>query len=136
MEKKASGEPQMGGRDHEVGDDDDSDGAGVDWACKWACSPLIFQVSTLHFILYIMDPLQALQAAYSVPPDSEEQSELLSNLRLNLESNPAYIPVLCSSLIRGIPGAHDSLLKRWTLDLVYYGIARENLLFEKRTDRA
>ena len=25
MEKKASGEPQMGGRDHEVGDDDDFD---------------------------------------------------------------------------------------------------------------
>lgn len=83
-----------------------------------------------------MDPLQALQAAYSVPSDSEEQAELLSNLRENLEAHPSYIPVLCSSLIRGIPGAHDSLLKRWTLDLLHYGIARANLPIEKRTELA
>lgn len=45
-------------------------------------------------------------------------------------------PVLCSSLIRGIPGAQDSLIRRWTLDLLHYGISRASLSIEKRTDRA
>lgn len=83
-----------------------------------------------------MDPLQALQAAYSVPADSAEQADLLSKLRENLEAYPSYIPVLCSSLIRGVSGAQDSLLKHWTLDLLHYGISRANLPVEKRTERA
>ncbi|KAH8111033.1 Symplekin tight junction protein C terminal-domain-containing protein [Phellopilus nigrolimitatus] len=83
-----------------------------------------------------MDPLQALQAAYSVPADSKEQAELLANLRENLEIHSNYIPVLCSSLIRGVSGAQDSLLKRWTLDLLHYGISRANLPIEKRTELA
>ncbi|KAI5124287.1 hypothetical protein M0805_005134 [Coniferiporia weirii] len=83
-----------------------------------------------------MDPLQALQAAYSVPADSKEQAELLCQLRENLEAHPNYIPVLCTSLVRGVPGAQDSFLKRWTLDLLHYGIGRANLPVEKRTELA
>lgn len=82
-----------------------------------------------------MDPLQALQAAYQVPPDSREQAEILSKLRENLETHPSLIPVLCSSLIRGAIGAQDSLIKRWTLDLLHYGLGRANLAPEKRTER-
>lgn len=83
-----------------------------------------------------MDPLQALQAAYAEQPNSAEQADHLSKLREYLEENSNYIPVLCSSLIRGIPGAQDSLIRRWTLDLLHYGISRANLSIEKRTDRA
>ena len=82
-----------------------------------------------------MDPLQALQAAYSVPPDSKEQEEQLSGLRDYLEANPNYIPVLCSTLVRGLLNAQDSLLRRWTLDLLQYGICKANLPVEKRTER-
>lgn len=83
-----------------------------------------------------MDPLQALQAAYAVPADSKEQFELLTQLRENLEAHPSPIPVLCSSLVRGLPGAQDSLLRRWTLDLLHYGISGANLPIEKRTERS
>ncbi|KAL5492454.1 hypothetical protein ACEPAI_3901 [Sanghuangporus weigelae] len=83
-----------------------------------------------------MDPLQALQAAYSMPADSQEQEELLSTLRENLEANPSYIPVLCSSLVRGLLGVQDSLLRRWTLDLLHYGLSKSNLPVEKRTELA
>lgn len=83
-----------------------------------------------------MDPLQALQAAYAEQADSDEQADRLSQLREYLEENPNYIPVLCSSLIRGIPGAQDSLVRRWTLDLLHFGISRASLPIEKRTERA
>ena len=83
-----------------------------------------------------MDPLQALQAAYSVPADSKEQEEVLSELRENLEANPSYIPVICSTLIRGLLGVQDSLIRRWTLDLLHYGISKSNLPVERRTERA
>lgn len=83
-----------------------------------------------------MDPLQALQAAYSVQPDSSEQADLLAKLRENLEANSTYIPVLVSNLIRGVLGAKDSLLRRWTLELLHYGLGRANLPVEKRTEIA
>ncbi len=83
-----------------------------------------------------MDPLQTLQKAYSVPADSKEQADLLSQLRESLETNPNFVPLLCSSLIKTVIGAQDSLLKRWTLDLLHYGISRANLPVEKRTERA
>ncbi len=83
-----------------------------------------------------MDPLQALQAAYSVPADSKEQADLLTSLREHLETNPSFIPVLCSSLVRAVSGASDSLLKSWTLDLLHYGLSRANLPIEKRAERA
>lgn len=83
-----------------------------------------------------MDPLQTLQKAYAVPPDSKEQEDLLAQLRESLESNPSFVPLLCSSLIRTVTGAQDSILKRWTLDLLHYAISRANLPVEKRTERA
>lgn len=83
-----------------------------------------------------MDPLQALQQAYAEQADSNEQADRLSQLREHLEDHPTYLPVLCSSLIRGIPGTQDSLVRRWTLDLLHYGLSRANLPIEKRTERA
>lgn len=82
-----------------------------------------------------MDPLQALQAAYQVPADSKEQADILSKLRENLENHPNFIPVLCSSLVRTLVGAHDSLIKQWTLDLLHFGLGRANLAVENRTAR-
>jgi hypothetical protein len=83
-----------------------------------------------------MDPLQALTAALSVPADSKEQAELLAALRETLEAQPHPIPILCSTLLKTAAGSNDSLLKRWVLDLLHFGIARAPLLIEARTNRA
>ncbi|KAH9160770.1 Symplekin tight junction protein C terminal-domain-containing protein [Lactarius sanguifluus] len=56
-----------------------------------------------------MDPLQALTAALSVPADSKEQLRLAQN---------------------------DSLLRRWVLDLLHFGIARAPLAVDTRTQLA
>lgn len=81
------------------------------------------------------DPLQALQAALAVPADSEAQASLLANLRENLEAHPTPIPILCSTLIKAVSGAGDSLLKRWVLDLVHYALGRSTLSFDAKTQR-
>jgi symplekin len=81
------------------------------------------------------DPLQALQAALAVPADSEAQASLLASLRENLEAHPTPIPILCSTLIRTVSGAGDSLLKRWVIDLMHFALGRSSLSIEARTQR-
>jgi hypothetical protein len=82
-----------------------------------------------------MDPLQALTAALSVPADSKEQADLLAALRETLEAQPHPIPILCNTLLKTAAGSNDSLLKRWVLDLLHFGIARAPLSIETRTNR-
>lgn len=82
----------------------------------------------------VVDPLQTLSAAYSLPPDSKEQAELLATLRESLEARPNPIPILCITLIKTVSGAGDSLLKRWVLDLLHYAIARSLLSPEVKTN--
>ena len=82
-----------------------------------------------------LDPLQALSAALAVPADSREQAELLAALRDSLESHPSPIPILCTTLIRTVSGAGDSLLKRWVLDLLHFALARSTLTLDARTQR-
>ncbi|KAN0103913.1 Symplekin tight junction protein C terminal domain containing protein [Russula decolorans] len=83
-----------------------------------------------------MDPLQALTAALSVPADSKEQADLLAALRETLEAQPHPIPILCNTLLKTAAGSNDSLLKRWVLDLLHFGIARAPLSIEARTNLA
>ena len=83
-----------------------------------------------------MDPLQALTAALSVPADSKEQADLLAALRETLEAQPHPIPILCNTLLKTAASSNDSLLKRWVLDLLHFGIARAPLSIEARTNRA
>ena len=83
-----------------------------------------------------MDPLQALTAALSVPADSKEQADLLAALRETLEAQPHPIPILCNTLLKTAAGSNDSLLKRWVLELLHFGIARAPLSVEARTNRA
>jgi len=80
-----------------------------------------------------VDPLQALQAALAVPPNSKEQADLLASLRESLESHPAPIPVLVDYLIRLVVGGEDSLLKKWILDLLHFAISRSTLSVDVRT---
>ena len=80
-----------------------------------------------------VDPLQALSAALAVPPNSKEQSDLLNALRENLEAHPNPIPILCTTLIKTLTGAGDSLRKRWVLDLLHFAIARSSLQLNART---
>ncbi|KAI5992588.1 Symplekin tight junction protein C terminal-domain-containing protein [Pisolithus orientalis] len=83
-----------------------------------------------------LDPLQALSAALAVPADSKEQAELLAALRESLEAHPSPIPILCTTLIRTVSGAGESLLKRWVLDLLHFAICRSSLSLEVRTQLA
>jgi symplekin len=82
-----------------------------------------------------MDPLQALGAALSVPADSKEQADLLAALRETLEAQPHPIPVLCNTLLKTAAGSNDSLLRRWVLDLLHFGIARAPLAVDAHTNR-
>ncbi|KAF8552401.1 hypothetical protein OG21DRAFT_1486223 [Imleria badia] len=83
-----------------------------------------------------IDPLQALSAALAVPAESKEQADLLATLRESLEAHPAPIPILCTTLIKTVSGAGDSLLKRWVLDLLHFAIARSSLSQDVRTQLA
>lgn len=98
----------------------DVDSVGA--ACRMASNPV--------------DPLQALSAALAVPPDSKEQADLLATLRESLEAHPSPIPILCTTLVKTVSGAGDSLLKRWVLDLLHFAICRSSLTLEVRTQRA
>jgi len=82
-----------------------------------------------------VDPLQALSTALAVTADSKEQAELLAALRESLEAHPSPIPILCTTLIKTVSGAGDSLLKRWVLDLLHFAICRSSLTLEVRTSR-
>jgi symplekin len=82
-----------------------------------------------------IDPLQALSAALAVPADSKEQADLLATLRESLEAHPAPIPILCTTLVKTVSGAGDSLLKRWVLDLLHFAIARSALSQQVRSQR-
>ena len=83
-----------------------------------------------------VDPLQALSAALSVQADSKEQADLLAALRESLEAHPSPIPILCTTLLKVVPGAGDSLLKRWVLDLLHFAIGRSSLSLDARTQRS
>jgi symplekin len=82
-----------------------------------------------------MDPLQALTAALNVSAGSKEQADLLTALRETLEAQPHPIPILCNTLLKTAAGWNDSLLRRWVLDLLHYGIARAPLPLDGRTNR-
>ncbi|KZT65655.1 hypothetical protein DAEQUDRAFT_696939 [Daedalea quercina L-15889] len=83
-----------------------------------------------------VDPLQTLSAALAVPADSKEQADLLATLRESLEAHPGPIPILCTTLIKTVSGAGDSLLKRWVIDLLYFAICRSSLSIDARTQLA
>lgn len=80
-----------------------------------------------------VDPLSQLSRALAVPADSKEQADLLGALRESLEAQPSPIPILCTTLIKTVSGAGDSLLKRWVLDLLHFAICRSTLTLEVRT---
>ena len=82
------------------------------------------------------DPLQTLSAALAVTADSKEQADLLTTLRESLEAHPGPIPILCTTLIKTVSGAGDSLLKRWVIDLLHFAICRSGLSIDARTQRA
>jgi hypothetical protein len=95
----------------------------------------IFGFAQFPMATAVVDPLQTLSAALAAPPDSREQADLLSTLRESLEARPQPIPILCTTLIKNVTGANDSLLKRWVLDLLHFAICRSPLSMEVRTNR-
>ncbi|KAI0675546.1 Symplekin tight junction protein C terminal-domain-containing protein [Trametes maxima] len=82
-----------------------------------------------------VDPLTQLSLALAAPADSKEQADLLTTLRESLENHPS-LSILCSTLIKTLSGAGDSLLKRWVLDLLHFAICRSGLSIDARTQLA
>ncbi|KAG9035999.1 hypothetical protein FRB95_009999 [Tulasnella sp. JGI-2019a] len=74
-----------------------------------------------------MDPIQVLTHALSLPADSPEQSALFSQLREHLESQPASIPVLCTTLLANVVSPKDSAFKLWLIDLLQFALSRSSL---------
>ncbi|KAG6891200.1 hypothetical protein C0995_008452 [Termitomyces sp. Mi166 len=83
-----------------------------------------------------VDPLQALQAAFSVAPNSKEQADILSALREQFEVAPAPIPLLLGTLLSLVVNAGESLLKKWVIDLLHFAICRSTLSIDQRTQMA
>ncbi|KAG1882107.1 hypothetical protein F4604DRAFT_1991823 [Suillus subluteus] len=84
----------------------------------------------------LVDLLQTLSATLAVPADSKEQADILATLRESLEAHPNSIPILCTTLIKTVSSASDSLLKRWVLDLLHFAISPSNLSNEVCTQFA
>ncbi|KAI1796643.1 Symplekin tight junction protein C terminal-domain-containing protein [Ganoderma leucocontextum] len=82
-----------------------------------------------------VDPLTQLSLALAAPADSEEQAELLTTLRESLESHPS-LSILCSTLMKTLSGAGDSLMKTWVLNLLHFAICKSNLSTDARTQLA
>ncbi|KAG6857467.1 hypothetical protein H0H87_003534 [Tephrocybe sp. NHM501043] len=83
-----------------------------------------------------VDPLQTLQAAFSVTPNSKEQADILATLREQFEVAPAPIPILLSTLLTLVVNAGESLLKKWVIDLLHFAICRSTLSIDQRTQMA
>ncbi|KAG8889606.1 hypothetical protein FRB98_003668 [Tulasnella sp. 332] len=79
-----------------------------------------------------MDPIQVLTHALSLPGDSTEQSTLFAQLREYLESQPASIPVLCTTLLANVVSPKDSAFKLWLIDLLQFALSRSTLPVESK----
>lgn len=62
--------------------------------------------------------------ALGAPSDSEEQATLLGQVRAAIEKEPAFIPVLYSTILSVVPRGVGDILKRWIADTVEYVVAR------------
>lgn len=62
--------------------------------------------------------------ALGAPADSEEQATLLGQVRAAIEKEPAFIPVLYSTILSVVPRGVGDILKRWIADTVEYVVAR------------
>jgi symplekin len=79
------------------------------------------------------DPLSALQAALAAPANSKEQGDVLNSLRESLEKNPGPIRILVGTLMRNVVNADDSMIKRWVIELLHYGVSKAELSLDVKT---
>ncbi|EIW67114.1 hypothetical protein TREMEDRAFT_74647 [Tremella mesenterica DSM 1558] len=73
------------------------------------------------------DPLQALAAALTCPPESPEQAEALIAAGQRFEEQPDRLPELCGQLLPMVVDGGESLLRSWTLDMVALAVGRSGL---------
>ncbi len=81
-----------------------------------------------------LDPLAALTTSLSLPADSPSQASSFLTASQAFESAPqniqaVIIPVL-NQVMEGESGKKDTLLKRWLLEMVGYGMGRSELSME------
>lgn len=61
--------------------------------------------------------------ALSSPADSEQQANILREVKAAIEADPAFLPVLYSTIL-SVAGRAGPLLKRWIADVVEFTVAR------------
>lgn len=61
--------------------------------------------------------------ALSSPADSEQQANILTEVKAAIEADPAFLPVLYSTIL-SVAGRAGPLLKRWIADVVEFTVAR------------
>ncbi|KZV93110.1 hypothetical protein EXIGLDRAFT_674317 [Exidia glandulosa HHB12029] len=83
-----------------------------------------------------MDPLEVLKRALSAPQGSDDQRNVLGQLRAQLELQPGLIHPLCTMLVPTIAHAADSLMKHWVLDLLHYALSRSSLPVDAKSQLA
>jgi len=80
------------------------------------------------------DPVQALGIALSLPAESSEQASALQTASSRFEANPRKLPELCSQLLPMVVEGGESLLRRWTLEMVGLAVGRGELVDEVKIE--
>lgn len=82
------------------------------------------------------DLYSALTQVLALPTDSPEQGAALKALKPLFETQPAMLPALLPQFTANLAGAGtDSLMKRWTLELLRFALSTPSLTLEARTQR-
>lgn len=61
--------------------------------------------------------------ALSSPAESEQQANILTEVKQAIEAEPSFLPVLYSTIL-SVAGRAGPLLKRWIADIVEFTVAR------------
>jgi symplekin len=75
----------------------------------------------------VQDPVQALHQALTLPAESTEQSKALQTASERFEANPKRLPELCAQLLPMVVDGGETLLRRWTLEMVGFAVGRGEL---------
>jgi hypothetical protein len=79
------------------------------------------------------DPYQALTVALAKPAETVDQVKALQVVSDLLEQQPAAVQTICLPLFEHIKNTGDTVLKRWVLERIAFGVGRSSLHMETKT---
>lgn len=77
-----------------------------------------------------VDPLTAFSNAVALPAESPAQAEGLVKAGQRFEDVPDRLPELCAQLLPMVVDGGDTLLRKWTLEMVLLAVGRSRLVGE------